>query len=116
MTTKTDQEPFAACGGSADWVEVRKGDRWQRVDGAVVKIDHSVELSTSRPWLPNYRGWEGWGPGDNDSLVFSRRNTRFRVRRKFKTAGVAMKAVDSEYPLNTKLSHRSEGVERKSTA
>lgn len=90
--------------GSVVWVETRK-DRWDRTDGAVVKIDHAVECDTSRPWLPNYRGWKAWGPGDNDLLGFKRRSTRLRrsrfvIARKFKTAQSAMKAVDAEYPPN----------------
>lgn len=95
------------------WTETRKGDRWDRTDGACVRIDHSVECSTSKPWLPNYRGWKAWGPGDHDLLAFKRRSTRlrrsrFRIARKFKTAASAMKAVDAEYPLNDKAQILSE--------
>ena len=89
---------------SVGWVETRKDDRWDRADGACVKIDHTVECSTSRPWLPNYRGWKAWGPGDNDLLGFKLRRSRFTIARKFKTAAAAMKAVDAEYPPNAHLS------------
>lgn len=112
MSNANEGLPAAAC--SVVWVETRK-DRWDRSDGAVVKIDHTVECSTSRPWLPNYRGWKAWGPGENDLLGFKRRCTRLRrsrfvIARKFKTAQSAMKAVDAEYPPNVKgMAARSEG-------
>lgn len=73
--------------------------RWERHDNAVVKIDTSTELSTSSPWLPNYRGWIAYGPGpeEHNYLGFKRRNSPLLIPRKFKTAESAMGAVDREY-------------------
>lgn len=73
---------------------------WRSDDNAVVKIDSTTECSTSRPWLPNYRGWMAFVPGDSEfeKLTFERRNSRFKVVRKFKTAQAAMAAIDKEYP------------------
>lgn len=82
-----------------EWKEIHHR-RWQSTDGAVVKIDEATECNTSRPWLPNYRGWKAYGPGPDQGnyLGFNRRNSGFRVARKFKTAQAAMAAVDEEYP------------------
>lgn len=82
------------------WKQVHR-QRWERDDGAVVKIDETVQCNTSRPWLPNYRGWKAWGPGPEQSnyLGFCRRNSRLNIPRKFKTAEAAMAAVDKEYPI-----------------
>lgn len=83
------------------WTKTRE-DRWDADDGCVAKIDHTVECNTSRPWLLNYRGWMGYGPGPYqfNALVFKRRNSRSIVR-KFKTAEAAMRAVDKEYPVKS---------------
>jgi len=83
----------------ATWHETRPGDRWDRSDGCCVKIDHSVECNSSRPWLPNYRGWKAFGNrGEFDALCFRRCNTRMQIPRKFKSAEAAMLAVDTEFP------------------
>jgi hypothetical protein len=82
------------------WKEVN-ARRWVRSDNAVVIIDESVACSTSRPWLPNYRGWMAFGPGDEEHnyLGFMRKRSLFRIPKKFKTAAAAMRAVDLAYPL-----------------
>lgn len=71
-----------------------------RSDNAVVKIDEIAETLTAKPWLPNYRGWIAYGPGDDNHncLCFKRRNSRFSIPRKFKTAKAAMEAVDRDFP------------------
>ncbi len=78
-----------------------KQDRWERVDNAVVKIDHTTECNTSRPWLKHYRGWIAYGPGtdEHNYLGFKRKNSRLKIPRKFKTAFSAICAVNKEYPL-----------------
>lgn len=75
-------------------------ERWERLDGAVVKYDHTVASNTARPWLPNHRGFMAYGPGPEEfnALCFTRRNSPFHVRRKFKTARAAMAAVDQAFP------------------
>lgn len=81
------------------WSQVND-ERWERGDGAVVKIDHTTEANSSRPWLLNYRGWMAFGPGDSQHnyLGFKRRNSMFNIPRKFKTAESAMISVDAEFP------------------
>lgn len=75
--------------------------RWERDDGCVVKIDRTTECFTGRPWLPNYRGWMAYGPGDDEHnyLGFTRKRSPFIIPRKFKTPEAAMAAVDREYPF-----------------
>lgn len=88
------------------WVKVG-AQRYQRPDNAVVRYDHSVECSTSRPWLDGHRGWMAFGPGEVDGNYLAcsfRRSRRGRVSRmstprKFKTAEAAMAAVDREFPF-----------------
>ena len=80
-----------------DWRKISEY-RWERHDNAVVKMDTSTELNTSRPWLPNYRGWIAFGPGseEHNYLGFKRRNSPLLIPRKFKTAEATMSAVDRE--------------------
>lgn len=89
------------------WKQTSRG-RWESDDGAVVRIDHTTECSTSCPWLPNYRGWMAFKPGPMDvvgtQLVFARRNTWMKVTRKWKTAEAAMAVVDEEYPYEKLVS------------
>lgn len=81
------------------WTQIND-ERWERGDGAVVKIDHTTEANSARPWLPNYRGWIAFGPGDNqyNYLGFKRKNSDFNIPRKFKAAENAMLSVDREFP------------------
>lgn len=85
---------------SRQWKQTRP-DRWDSNDGCVVKIDHTVECSTSRPWRPHYRGWIAYGPGadEHNYLGFSKRNSMANIPRKFKTPESGMKAVDKEWPI-----------------
>lgn len=83
----------------SDWKKVKEF-RWERGDGCVVKIDTSAACSTSRPWLPHYRGWMAFGPGtqEHNYLGYYRKDSAMHIPRKFKTAEMAMRAVDRQHP------------------
>ena len=88
----------------ANWLQAN-GGRWHRSDGCCVRIDLSVVCNTSRPWLPNYRGWIAFGNrDDHDYLGYKRKGGRRGfIPVKFKTAQAAMAAVDHVVPKDGSL-------------
>lgn len=99
-TTGEDQENALLEIVKRNWKKIHD-HRWESDDGCVVKIDETVQCNTSRPWLPNYRGWMAYGPGkSNFNYLWHRRgNTRFKIITKFKTPEKAMEAIDRHYEL-----------------
>lgn len=81
-------------------VEDRRGKpRFERQDGAVVCYDHSTACNTARPWLPNHRGYMGFGPGTDQHNYLAQRSRRgLSWPKKFKTPEAAIAAVDKEWP------------------
>lgn len=85
--------------------------RWSRVkpayfrrdDNAVVMFDNDSQGNSTKPWLSRTRGWKAFGPGPdpNNFLCYYRRKEGFpdtKVARKWRTAKMAMAAVDAEHP------------------
>ena len=84
---------------------------WERSDSALVKFDQATAGSTTRPWLPQRRGWMAFVPGASFSRYLGYHSGRRRVRRpslgwvprKFKTAQSAMRALDREHPAGVPI-------------
>lgn len=81
------------------WTKVNE-NRFVRSDGAVVMWDQ--RSPNPNPGNPRSRLWTAWEPDPSESALFtSRRGSRLRWPRRWKTAEVAMATVDALYPLKT---------------
>jgi len=71
------------------------GHHWLRSDCAVVR---KSEGYSSKFWLPNFRAFLAYAPGEDFALSNRRKNSQLKFVRYFKTAENAMKALDREFP------------------
>jgi hypothetical protein len=78
------------------WKKVND-NRWERLDGAVVKYD--VSSPNPNPAKETARMWTAWAPDPSQaSLSMSRCSSLLRWPRRWKSAEKAMQAVDKAYP------------------
>jgi len=79
------------------WTEVKKGWRWVRSDGAVVKYD--IHSPYPNPEDPKSKLWTAWEPDPSDRYIamYSKRGRGWP--RRYLTAQAAMKKVDELFPL-----------------
>lgn len=91
------------------WIEVKRGYRWRRGDGAVAMWDDCSPHPN--PCNPRSRLWTCWEPDPSQSAIMKEvgklrrtrdgRDYRLRVPRRFLTAQAAMQFLDKHYQPGT---------------